>query len=144
MGVNGQRHALAALYPRGKHPGTYCTGGWVVLRAGLDTETRGKILSPLPGIETRSPGLLACSQSLYWLSYPAYTTTTTTAAVAATNDWLMKFSYFYLKPDSNFVRMVHQIIATLRYFWEAAFRHVCFLGYLTTPFQLHKLRNVER
>jgi hypothetical protein len=25
-------------------------------RAGLDTEVRGKILSPLPGIESRSPG----------------------------------------------------------------------------------------
>jgi hypothetical protein len=28
----------------------------VGLRAGLDTEVRGKILSPLPGIEPRSPG----------------------------------------------------------------------------------------
>jgi hypothetical protein len=32
-------------------PSTHCTGGWVGLRAGLDTEVRGKILSPLPGIE---------------------------------------------------------------------------------------------
>jgi hypothetical protein len=35
-------------------------------------ETRGKILSPLPGIEPRSPGRLARSQTLYWLSYPAH------------------------------------------------------------------------
>jgi hypothetical protein len=28
MGVRGQRHALAALNPRGE-PGTHCTGGWV-------------------------------------------------------------------------------------------------------------------
>jgi hypothetical protein len=28
-------------------------------RAGLDTEVRGKILLPLPGIESRSPGRLA-------------------------------------------------------------------------------------
>jgi hypothetical protein len=41
-------------------------------RAGLDTEARGKILSPLPGIEPRSPGRPACSQTLYCLSYPAY------------------------------------------------------------------------
>jgi hypothetical protein len=29
MGVSGQHHAPAALYPRGKDPGTHCTGGWV-------------------------------------------------------------------------------------------------------------------
>jgi hypothetical protein len=34
MGVSGQCNAQAALYPRG--------GGWVGLRAGLDTETRVK------------------------------------------------------------------------------------------------------
>jgi hypothetical protein len=44
MGVSGQRHAPATLYPRGKDPGTHCTGGWVGPRAGLDTEARGKIL----------------------------------------------------------------------------------------------------
>jgi len=37
MGVSGQHHAPAALYPRGKDPGTHCTGGWVGPRAGLDT-----------------------------------------------------------------------------------------------------------
>jgi hypothetical protein len=65
MGVSGQRHAPAALYPRGKDPDTHCTGGWVDPRAGLDTEVRGKILSPLPGIEPRSPGRPASSQTLY-------------------------------------------------------------------------------
>jgi hypothetical protein len=39
-------------------------------RAGLDTEARGKILSPLPGIEHRSPGRPARNQTLYYLSYP--------------------------------------------------------------------------
>jgi hypothetical protein len=59
--------------PLGKGPpGTHCTGGWVVPRAGLDTEDRGKILSPLPGIESRSPGRLVRSQTLYCLSYPAH------------------------------------------------------------------------
>jgi hypothetical protein len=37
-------------------------------RAGLDTEARGKILWPLPGIELLSPGYPARSQTLYWLS----------------------------------------------------------------------------
>jgi hypothetical protein len=54
MGVSGQRHAPAALYPRGKKPGTHCTGGWVGPRAGLDTEARGKKPLPPPGIEPRS------------------------------------------------------------------------------------------
>jgi hypothetical protein len=42
MGVGGQRHALAVLYPRDRTPGTHWTGGWVGPRASLDTEARGK------------------------------------------------------------------------------------------------------
>jgi hypothetical protein len=42
MGVSGQRYALAAIYPQGKDPRYHCTGGWVGLRAGMDTEDRGK------------------------------------------------------------------------------------------------------
>jgi hypothetical protein len=42
-GVNGQRHARAALY-RERTPGTRCTEGWVGPGAGLDTEVRGRIL----------------------------------------------------------------------------------------------------
>jgi hypothetical protein len=41
---------------------------------GLVTEATGKILSPLSGIEPRSPGRPALSQTLYWLSYPAHNT----------------------------------------------------------------------
>jgi hypothetical protein len=57
--------------PRERTPGTHRTGGWVGPRAGMDTEGRGKILSPLPGIQPQSPGRPACSHTLYWLSYPA-------------------------------------------------------------------------
>jgi hypothetical protein len=46
MGVSGQRHAPAALYPRRKDPGTHWIGGWVGLRAGLDAGARRKILCP--------------------------------------------------------------------------------------------------
>jgi len=35
MGLGGQGHAPAAL-PPGKRPDTYCLGGWVGPRAGLD------------------------------------------------------------------------------------------------------------
>jgi hypothetical protein len=58
--------------PRGKDPGTHCTGGWVGPRAGLDTEATGKNPLPPPGIEPRSPGRPARSQTLYWLRYPAH------------------------------------------------------------------------
>jgi hypothetical protein len=43
MGVSGQRHAPAALYPRGKDPVIHCTEDWVCPRAGLDSEARGRI-----------------------------------------------------------------------------------------------------
>jgi hypothetical protein len=59
-----------ALAPGKRIPGTYCIGGWVGPRAGLDTQVTGKILSLLPGIELRSPGRPARSETLYWLSYP--------------------------------------------------------------------------
>jgi hypothetical protein len=68
MGVSGQRHAPATLYPRGKDhrypvpgtrypvpgtrypvPGTHWIGGWVGLRAGLDAGARIKILCPCRG-----------------------------------------------------------------------------------------------
>jgi hypothetical protein len=49
-------------------PGTHWTGGWVGPRACLDTEARGKILLPLPGIESRSSGSPVRSQTeLPWL-----------------------------------------------------------------------------
>jgi hypothetical protein len=54
-----------ALDPEKGPPGTHCTGGWVGPRAGLDTEARGKFLSPLPGIEPRSPGHPVRSQTLH-------------------------------------------------------------------------------
>jgi hypothetical protein len=65
MGVSGQRHAPAALCPGERTPGTHCTGGWVDPRAGLDTEARGKILSPLLRIDPRSPGRPVHSHTLY-------------------------------------------------------------------------------
>jgi hypothetical protein len=70
MGVSGQRHPPTVLSPGERTPGTHSTGGWVGPRAGLDTEVRGKILSPLSGTEPQSSGRPACSQTLHRLSYP--------------------------------------------------------------------------
>jgi hypothetical protein len=65
MRVTGQRHAPAALYPRGKDPpGTHFTGGWVGPSVVLNIEVRRKILLPLPGIEPRWPGRPVRSQTL--------------------------------------------------------------------------------
>jgi hypothetical protein len=68
MGVSGQRDAPAVIYPQEKVPGTHCTGGWVGLRAGLDTDARGKILCVC---WESNHGRPVCSQTLYWLSYPS-------------------------------------------------------------------------
>ena len=63
-GVRGQRHALAALYPR-ERPGTHCTEGCVGPRAGLDRCGKFFLLrDSIPG---------PSSQSLYRLRYPANT-----------------------------------------------------------------------
>jgi hypothetical protein len=78
MGVNGQRHALPRFSPGERTPGTHCAGGWVGNRAGLDTEAKGNILSPVLEIEPRLPGRPARSQTLYWLSYPGSRTFCTT------------------------------------------------------------------
>jgi hypothetical protein len=57
--------------PGKRTPGTHWTGDWVGPRPGLDTEDRGKVPSPLLGMEPRSPCRSARIQTLYWLSYSA-------------------------------------------------------------------------
>jgi hypothetical protein len=63
---------LPCITPGERTLGTHCTRGWVGPRAGLDTEARGKTLSPLPGIEPQSPGHPVRSQTLYCPSYPSF------------------------------------------------------------------------
>jgi hypothetical protein len=55
MEVSGQRHAPAAFCPGERTPGTQCTGGWVDLEAGLDTEDRGTIICLCRGWNTDRP-----------------------------------------------------------------------------------------
>jgi hypothetical protein len=70
MGVSGQRHAAAALYPPGERtPGTHLIGDWVGPRVGLDAGARRKILCPCRGSNSDRP---ARSQTLYCLSYDLY------------------------------------------------------------------------
>jgi len=65
MGVFGQRQVHAAL-PPGEKPSTYCSGGWVVSSAGLDSSAKSHLyLYSIPGtVQPRS-------ESLKWLSCPS-------------------------------------------------------------------------
>jgi hypothetical protein len=57
-------------FPPGERtPGTHWIGGWVVPRAGLDTEVKRKILCPCWGMNPDRP---ARSQTLYCLSYRGF------------------------------------------------------------------------
>jgi hypothetical protein len=71
MGVNGQRHAPAALCAGERTLGTHCTGGWVGLRAGLDTEDRGKIICPCRGSNLDRPVVQSVSRHYTDLATPA-------------------------------------------------------------------------
>ena len=64
MRVGGQCFTLTTLHP-GKRPVTYWTGGWV----GPSTSLYGCRISCPTRI--RSLDHPACSESLYWLRYPA-------------------------------------------------------------------------
>jgi hypothetical protein len=59
----------SASSPGERALGTYWIGGWVDPRAGLDDVTKRKSLTQ-PGLEFRSLGLPAHSNSLYRLRYP--------------------------------------------------------------------------
>jgi hypothetical protein len=60
-GMSGRRHASAALYPWERTPSTHWIGGWVSLRAGLDTQARVKIPCLCWGLNPSHP---ICSRLL--------------------------------------------------------------------------------
>jgi hypothetical protein len=64
-GVSDQCHGLVALYAQERTPNTHWIEGWVGLRAGLDTEARGRMLYLC---QESNPGRPVCSQTLYCLS----------------------------------------------------------------------------
>jgi hypothetical protein len=64
-----QLHVPAALPPGEKVPGTHWIGGWVGPTACLDDVEKTKFVT-LPGLELRTVGRSARSQSLYRLRYP--------------------------------------------------------------------------
>jgi hypothetical protein len=70
MGVSGQHHAPAALLPPGKGPPVPIVqeAGWAP--EPVWTQRLEENPLPPPGIEPRSPGRPARSQTLYCLSYP--------------------------------------------------------------------------
>jgi hypothetical protein len=70
MGVSGQRHVPAALYPRGNDPRYPLYRRLGELQSWSGYRGLRKKLLPLPGIDPRLPGRPVLSQTLYWLSHP--------------------------------------------------------------------------
>jgi hypothetical protein len=70
MAVSGQHHAPAALYPRGKDAPVLIVqeAGWAPEPVWTQRLEKKSFAPPPPGIEPRSPGRPARSQTLYRLS----------------------------------------------------------------------------
>jgi hypothetical protein len=64
MGMSGQRHAPAALYHRGKDPGTHWTGGWVGPTACVDSQVRGKIICLCRGSNLDRPKVQSIADTI--------------------------------------------------------------------------------
>jgi hypothetical protein len=73
MGISGQHHTPTALYPRGNDPRYPLDRRWggVGLRAGLDTEARGRILCLCWGSNTGRPIVLSVLRHYINLATPA-------------------------------------------------------------------------
>jgi hypothetical protein len=84
MGVSGHQHALALLHLWERTPGTHWIGGWVGLRAGLDTEARRKIICPCRG---SNPGHRVWRQILYCLSYSSALVVTVVKQTIKDENW---------------------------------------------------------
>jgi hypothetical protein len=85
MGVSGQRHTRAALCPGERTPGIHCTGGWVGLRVGLDTEARGKVFCPCRGSNPDRPVVQSVVRHYTDLDTPA-----PNAYLSQTFNWALK------------------------------------------------------
>jgi hypothetical protein len=57
--------------PGKRIPGINWIGGWVGIRAGMETKAIGKLICLCGGSKPDSP---VCSQTLHWLSYPSSST----------------------------------------------------------------------
>jgi hypothetical protein len=108
MGVSGQPRPC--FIPGERTPGTHTTGGWVGPSAGLDTEARGKIRSPLRGIELRSPGRPARS--------------TDTILPELTGLHYYKIAYYYTNMIKLFINVKCLVIDNISLFILTLKKHI--------------------
>jgi hypothetical protein len=86
--------------PGERTPGTHCTGGWVGPRAGLDTEVRGKIISPQPWIERWSPSRTTRSHKIFAIHKIYVLISLNIKYIVLVTDWLTHSAHIKLTvPD---------------------------------------------
>ena len=95
--MRGQRHAPAALFPR-ERPGTHCTGGWVVPRAGLDRCRKSR---PPPGFDP-------------WTVQPVASRYTDYATRPTPRCGMRSYSSTPLYASTTFISRLRQLVACLQ------------------------------
>jgi hypothetical protein len=139
MGVSGQHHAPGRALPPGKGPPVP-----IVQEASGPQSRSGhrdyrKNSLPLPGIEPRSPGRPARSQTLYWLSYPGSNRYITTLSILGksyiTTLSILNNSYIatFLIPSNRYITTLsilsNSYIATLSVLRNSYITRISLLSY---------------
>jgi hypothetical protein len=92
--------------PRERTPDTHCTGGWVDLRAGLDTEVKEKILCPCRGSNLDLPVVQPVSRH--------YTDLGTPAPVGIDCTWLFGSAFLVMFKHRTLRMLRHHLCSRLK------------------------------
>jgi hypothetical protein len=121
--VSGQLNTPAALPPGDIAPGIHWIGGWVDPRAGLEDVGKKKFLT-LPGLELRTLGRPARSQSLYRLRYPASRMFQFESIIKVSQCVILSFTHLslFLPPTPKFSSLFPNA-SVVHWKWETRFRN---------------------